>query len=130
MYNLKSITLIESNFDRNPNLDFEKEIQNVLNIDVKHSVNGDELVIYLNVTLEGKTQESTEYKFFTTYAGVFGYTQESEPPLETFASINGPAIIFPFVREQMASLSVKAGLNTVLLPPINFTKFKNIQTKN
>jgi preprotein translocase subunit SecB len=129
MYNLKSITLIESNFVRIPNMDFEKEIQNIININIEHTVNGDDLVIYLNVTLEGKNQDSTDYNFLIKYAGVFGFTEDSVPPIETFAKINGPAIIFPFVREQMASLSVKAGLNTVLLPPINFTQHKNMTNK-
>ncbi|AUD03269.1 hypothetical protein CWM47_16365 [Spirosoma pollinicola] len=40
--------------------------------------------------------------------------------LDNFADINGPAILFPFVREIIASLTARAGIPTVLVQPLNF----------
>ena len=40
--------------------------------------------------------------------------------LDNFADINAPAIVFPFVRETIASLTTRAGIPTVLLQPLNF----------
>ena len=42
---------------------------------------------------------------------------------EDFGRINGAAIIFPFVREHIANVALKGGLGTVLIPPVNFTKY-------
>ncbi|NCD10471.1 MAG: preprotein translocase, partial [Negativicutes bacterium] len=38
-------------------------------------------------------------------------------------NVNGAAIIYPYIREHLTSLSVKAGVGIILLPPANFAAY-------
>lgn len=65
-------------------------------------------------------EEDKNFEAFAEMTGIFSHTDKLSFPLKDFATINAPAILFPFVREHLASLTSKAGLKTILLPPINF----------
>ncbi|MEE9542343.1 MAG: protein-export chaperone SecB, partial [Thermodesulfobacteriota bacterium] len=52
---------------------------------------------------------------------VFDKTPEKET-IEMVSSINGPAIMFPYMRETIADLTRRAGFKSLHLPPINFVK--------
>lgn len=55
-----------------------------------------------------------------TLSGRFAPEGESqEVPLESFAQFHAPAILMPFVREAVASLTTRGFFGSVLLPPIN-----------
>lgn len=49
--------------------------------------------------------------------------------LKDFGYVNGATIIFPYIREHLTALSSKAGLGLIILPPINFTKIKEMESK-
>lgn len=50
--------------------------------------------------------------------------------VQRFGRINCAAIIFPFIRESVAELSRKAGMNPpILLPPVNFQKIYEDEQK-
>jgi preprotein translocase subunit SecB len=53
--------------------------------------------------------------------GIFSCESGTDESNEIFANINGPAIIYPFIREYMANLAMKGGI-TLFLPPVNFIK--------
>jgi len=55
-------------------------------------------------------------------AGVFEKSGNSTLNLEQFGQINGAAIIYPYIREHLSSLSAKAGLGLIFIPPVNLTK--------
>lgn len=40
----------------------------------------------------------------------------------SMATVNAPAIVFPFVRAFITTISVNAGYNPIILPAINFAK--------
>lgn len=61
--------------------------------------------------------------------GEFGTDVDDQKILQQFADINGPAIIFPFLREHLASMSLKAGIPPIMLPPINFIKLSASKTE-
>jgi len=42
---------------------------------------------------------------------------------KNFGNVNGAAIIYPYIREHLTSLSVKAGVGIILLPPANFAAY-------
>ncbi len=42
--------------------------------------------------------------------------------LSSFPKINAPAIAFPYLRAFVSTLTLQAGLKTVILPSINFVK--------
>ncbi|MBU0463568.1 MAG: protein-export chaperone SecB [Proteobacteria bacterium] len=56
----------------------------------------------------------------------------SDEEIDQLANINLAAILFPFLREVVADITIKAGFAPLLLPPINFVEVyqKNQEKKN
>jgi preprotein translocase subunit SecB len=54
--------------------------------------------------------------------GVFICDSDAIIPIDQFAKANGPAIMFPFLREHLASITLKAGISPILLPSVNFIR--------
>jgi len=124
IYTLVNIILLESNFQRDWILNLQDP--NFLN-NTEIKINSQKSPEHLSVTLDltytaGLKDGKTEMKADIKMLGVFTVPEESELPLETFANINAPAIIFPFLREHLASLSMKAAINPIMLQPVNFVK--------
>ena len=129
-YKLISLTLVSSNFKREADIDFSNtEIKNSVDIDVQHSVNEDVIIINLEVKLIGKLKQKKLFSFSTIYVGQFEKGDETILPIEKFVDANGPAIMYPFVREHIAGTSLKAGMNPILLPPVNFVKLNSDRLK-
>jgi len=125
-FRILNILLLESSFNRIQNVAFNNpEIKQEVNVDVNVSVNGNtvgvtELVIYKQI-FNDIDQVTATIKM----AGVFEKTGDSPLDLEQFGQVNGAAIIYPYIREHLSSLSAKAGLGLIFLPPVNLTKKNN-----
>lgn len=121
-YISKSIVFVKSNFSRERIIDFTQEFNH--NIDVKVEV-GDTpgklivstLFFHYSSVQNGKTVMALDCEITSSFEKI-GTPSVTE---EEFARINAPSIMFPFVREHLASLSLKAGFNAILLPPFNFS---------
>lgn len=59
--------------------------------------------------------------------GLFTVPNNSPLPIEVFTNVNAPAIIFPFLREHLASISMKAGIQPIMLQPVNFVKNSEVE---
>jgi preprotein translocase subunit SecB len=122
---LKSILTTEVIFKRENIISIEEyaKADGHLDINVSKHLQEKEMFVFLTVTLTQKNEERTLVEIKVTNAGHFE-TDEilSEDKKEAFCSINAPAIIFPFIREIIVSLSVKAGLDPILIQPINFVE--------
>ncbi len=46
----------------------------------------------------------------------------TEKQKESFFMHNAPAILFPFVRAYISTLTAQSGIDTIVLPTINFSK--------
>jgi len=126
-YRLLNILLIESNFKREINIDFQAgQPENEVDISLETTLPNQENIftIYFSLNFRSLRNEKEEVVAFLKMGGVFQRIGEPDLKLESFSEINGPAIMFPFLRENLASLTQKAGINQVLLPPLNFTKKK------
>lgn len=127
-YKLLNIILIESDFERQANIEFTNpHFNNELNINVEDSKKGNKLFITVTASLKGMLKGEKQFSFLTKYVGIFEFDDNLELSTEQFAKINGPAIVFPFIREHIANLSLKAGIDPILLPPINFVHLSSIQ---
>lgn len=74
---------------------------------------------------------SEQYRIEVSMIGVFERNGNSQISTdEEFGRVNGAAIIFPFVREHIANIALKAGLGSIILPPVNFTKVNKDKTNN
>jgi len=124
LFKLSEIYLLESNFKRDANIDFkDPSFKNNADITVRHQVVDDSL-LHITVTLvftagkENLKEISAKIKMM----GVFICESDTIIPIEQFAKANGPAIMFPFLREHLASVTLKAGINPILLPSVNFIR--------
>ncbi|MCC8426952.1 protein-export chaperone SecB [Mucilaginibacter sp. UR6-11] len=123
-FSLVNIILLESNFVRDwiLNLDNPK-FKNNVDIKVNSQRNEEHLSVIIDLSYSaGLEGGKTEMKADIKMVGVFTVPEQSELPVETFTNVNAPAIIFPFLREHLASLSMKAAINPIMLQPVNFVK--------
>lgn len=119
--NLTNIILIESIFNRAWFIDYENEkFENKVDIDVDHGVSNNLLNVIVNVKFRGSIDDDVQISSDIKMVGIFEFEKIDETKVASFAKINGAAIIYPFIREHLTSLSIKAGLSPILLSPVNF----------
>lgn len=83
-----------------------------------------DLRVSLGVETPGKVQ-SPNYPFYfdVTIVGTFVFTEPiGEELCRQYASVNCPAILFPYLRETLADLTRRAGFPPLHLPVTNFVK--------
>lgn len=122
-YKLLNIILVESQFKREPEINYDSEdFKSDIKINIENQKKENKL--FITLTIDFKAGISTIEQIFSKIKmlGIFEYSNSDIVSVDDFAQINGPAIIFPFIREHLATLSLKAGINPILLPPINFVK--------
>lgn len=126
-YGLKDIFLVESEFKKHiENASYQiAEIENVMNINIEHATKDKELSIYLTLNINSTFNGHELFNFKIKYCGIFSIGNIDILPIDVFSKANGPAIIFPFLREHVSSLSSKAGIQQILIPPLNFQKLYN-----
>jgi preprotein translocase subunit SecB len=131
-YLFNNVILIESQFKRVLEVDYTSpNYGNKLNIEISKSIQDSELSVELTVDIKTGVGEKTDVEMLVKMVGQFTKSTEIDQiPVDRFAKVNAPAIIFPFVREHIASVSSKAGIPTILLPPINFVKMAEEEDKN
>lgn len=83
------------------------EKKKALSIRVKVSLNDGNMPFAFDVVGEGR------FVFKTT---------PDEMTITRMATINGPAIIYPYVRETIADMTRRAGFPPLHLPPVNFIR--------
>lgn len=121
---VSNLLMLESSFKRESTVTFEPEkVERHINIDVKTQVDGNKVAVIETVHYLQKKGEVNEVEANIQMVGVFEKIGESNiVDLEQFGEINGASIIFPYIREHLSNLSLKAGIGLILLPPANFTR--------
>jgi len=124
-YSIEQVFLSKSSFYREPAIDFPKlqfgQETIVDHIDSTNNPEDSKFIVQVTVKISGTVEEREVIKIEVTTTGVFQRHGESALDEETFKKVNAPAIIYPFVREHIATVAVKSGIGSLLLPPINFT---------
>ncbi|PKQ68891.1 protein-export chaperone SecB [Raineya orbicola] len=125
-FEIVNILLLESNFRREPLVSFENLVKN-LSFNMGYSQKSNLLNVVIETSWEEKNKNTqlVEIEAKIKMVGVFRYNDKTSVKVEEFAKVNAPAIIFPFIREQLANLSLKAGIPLILLQPINFVRLSN-----
>ena len=88
------------------------------------------LLVRLGVETPAR-EENPQYPFYfdVTFVGLFEFTESIQEELrKQYATINCPAIIFPYLRETLADLTRRAAFPPLHLPITNFTKFAQKDT--
>lgn len=122
MYKLKKVLLAESNFKRAKSVGSLDD--HSITIDIVPSVtDSNEFFVELIAEYRQPAQGDAEIEIKVKMVGQFETEGENEVlTLDSFSNVNAPAIIFPFVREHIASLTGKAIPNAIYIPPINFVE--------
>lgn len=76
--------------------------------------------VAIKVTVTSKIADKTVFLVEVTQAGIFQIRNVPEENIEMIAGITCPNILFPYAREAVSDLVVRAGFPPVLLNPINF----------
>lgn len=74
----------------------------------------------INFRAEAANKTGIIYELELIYAGLFQVENMPEQALEPFLVINGPALLFPFLRRLVADLTREGGFPPLLLDPIDF----------
>jgi preprotein translocase subunit SecB len=122
-YKIDNILLIESIFTRQPHISFENGgFDNQIAIEKEVVEDDDTCKFSVGLILDFKAVRNDEIAFQikVKMVGLFEKTGEATLSEDTFKNINGPAIIYPFIREHVSSVTLKAGIGTVILPSVNF----------
>lgn len=91
---------------------------------VDSRINREKTVLSISLGVESpRREENPDSPFFfdLTMVGVFEFSETVTDELrKQYAAINGPAILFPYVRETLADITRRAGFPPLLLPVMNF----------
>ena len=95
--------------------------------DFKNDTN--ELVVFIRLS---QKNGDVPYFFEVEVGGLFKFKETPDPKiLETFSTINCPAIVFPYIRETVADITRRAGFPSLHVGPINFIELaKRNKEKN
>ena len=74
----------------------------------------------LTVTVTAKIGDKTMFLVEATQAGIFVARNIPQQELEPVLAIACPNILFPYVREVISDVVVRAGFPPVVLSPVNF----------
>lgn len=76
--------------------------------------------VAIKVTVTSKIADKTVFLVEVTQAGIFQISNVPAENIELIVGITCPNILFPYARETVSDLVVRAGFQPVLLNPINF----------
>ena len=105
-----------------PHAFLEREAPNV-DIQLHHNSNSIEEGVYqtiLTVTVTAKVNEKTLFLVEAAQAGIFVLRNIPPGDVEMVLGVACPNILFPYVREVVADVVVRAGFPPVVLSPVNF----------
>ncbi|MEE9424149.1 MAG: protein-export chaperone SecB [Methylococcales bacterium] len=76
--------------------------------------------VILNITVTVKVGEKTAYLVEISQAGLFGLNGFAEEEMGPMLGSFCPNTLFPYAREVVSDLVIKAGFPPMLLAPVNF----------
>ena len=123
-FRFKKYRVVKSTIELSKDKDIDTEFS--LSITPSGVVREKEFELQLDVNVKDK---SNAYQVFVSMIGVFEFKDEIENVSDYF-KINAPAILFPYLRAYVSSLTSISGVDTVIMPTINTTPLKNELEKN
>ncbi len=121
---LRDTFIDEITFRRNPG--FSRELSNVsfaftLSDDSEYHEDSGQIVTKMVIEVKkGSKNVELPFTFRIVMGGIFQVENADQQHLEIMKKVNCPAILFPFLREAIASITRKAGFPPLYIPVINF----------
>ena len=76
--------------------------------------------VSIKATAEAKVGDRILFLIEVTQAGLFSIENVPESDMDPLLGIGCPTLLFPYLREAVSDLSVRAGFAPLLLQPVNF----------
>lgn len=118
--------LVTVHFELNPDFEPGPEVRLETNLTLTHDLLEDPegrpgIRLLAKLQLHG---DSAPLNAEVVIGGLFGLSAKPDDPaiVARLAEINCAAIVFPYLRENVADLTRRAGLAPLHLPPINFVE--------
>lgn len=112
-----SIILAESVFIRKPQI--PDDMKSNIEFGVSNSMSSDLRNLVTEITATLNKPEDPIY-MIVKYVGVFSVAGEGNMDIKEFSKSNAPAILFPFIREEIHGRMIKACLpKSLIIPPLN-----------
>ena len=107
-----------------PSIFLEREAPQIdLQLNTEHSAIDTgiyEVVITLTLTAKLTSSDKTMFLIEAKQAGIFHLQNIPTQELEPLLAVVCPNILYPYIREVVTDVSVRAGFAPVLLNPVNF----------
>ena len=84
---------------------------------------------HINIEIDIIDSENN-FKLKMLSVGIFETNFEDEKALFSFISLNGPAIIFPYIRSFIANFTSLSGFDTLTLPTLNLSGYQEELIEN
>ena len=77
------------------------------------------------------SEKNNLFNMHCEMCGIFSVDEDHQNmDIQEFAGKNAPSHLFPFIREMIATTSVKAGMPPIILPPTNIVAILNASKEN
>jgi preprotein translocase subunit SecB len=83
-------------------------------------VEGDIYEVLISNTVTAKIGEKVMFLIEAKQAGIFRLSNLPKEDIESVLAVMCPNILFPYLRELVSNIAVRAGFAPVLLNPVNF----------
>ena len=111
--------------------DFRGKTDFSLNIEVENKQRDENLIIIsLIVNLEAKINKKTAFILEMTYCGLFKFPNVTENILRKQIQIEGPKMLFPYVRRIISQIMIESGMPNIDIKNINFFDLYKSSNKN
>jgi preprotein translocase subunit SecB len=84
------------------------------------SLEQDLFEVVVRATVTAKIGEQTMFLIEAKQAGIFRLSNVPDKEMEAVLAVMCPNILFPYLREVVSDMSVRAGFAPTLLTPVNF----------
>ncbi|MCF2498405.1 protein-export chaperone SecB [Dyadobacter chenhuakuii] len=124
-FRIKKVFLVESTFKLDPSVNPGESVEFTLEVVMTNRQTVDEtMIISVEVNVNGFGADRIDLlQMAVRMDGLFDLESDLPGPNEDYlANVNAPAIIYPFIREHIASITAKSGIEAILLPPFNFVE--------
>ncbi len=126
-FRLNRVSLVKSVFELKT-IGFQPSDKLSVDINTSFNASDESIIVFVEVKVSDSNQPE-ELTLAVRMAGEFSINKPSEDgtnmSVDQFTKVNGPAIIYPYVRQVVRHLTLESSMpSPVILPIVNFQAFQ------
>ena len=124
-FRLKEYKINKANIEFNPSMPISEDIS--IELERKSMSNEDENLYRLEFGVKIADKEQN-LQVYANLIGLFEFDSDiDDRTISIFFNINAPAILFPYVRAYISTLTSLSGIRPIILPTINLANLEGKQ---